>query len=261
MSDAAALRSRWRAFLARMEERFEELLQEARDTLPALALPAAEGGIQPYLLAAQALRSQLMGLCTKIDETWRDKVEPEAAALDPDYDWRLDDERLGTALTESIYARLDRVRIELDGAAAERVFATAEVAAARERRCQECSATLEGIGALLRASYVRCPYCGYTGTYEPPTDIRQLGWFAIDALARARTLASWDRLQEAHRQFSAHRSPKPTEARETLRAAHMEHYEDYLATRIRLAPELESDLEGDRGRFTREIDQFLSIHS
>lgn len=259
MSDPAGeLRARWSAFLAKIEARYGEVVDEARETLPQLAVPAAEGGVQPYLLAAQALRSQLLGLGTKIDETWEGAVRPSAIALDPDFEWRLEEERRGTELSERITSESDRLRLELDGLAAERVLGFAEVAGARERRCSECSAALEDTAGLLRAAHVVCAFCSYTNTYEPPTDVRELAWFAVDAAARYRTLASWDALQAAHAVFSAERVPHSEAAIAGLRAAHARHHELYLAARIELFPELAAHLETDRARFARELETFLA---
>lgn len=258
MSEAEALRERWHVFLGKIEERYGEVAQEARETLPGLCMPAAEGGVQPYRLATQALRSQLFALAEKVDATWRGRVEPAATALDPDLEWRMEEELRGEAVKRRIFEGQERLAFELDGMAAERVLGFADVAAARERRCAECSATLEGVGLFTRATYVACPFCAYTNTYEPPTDVRELGWFAVDALARARTLDSWDALQAEFEAFNAHRSPAPPGAAARLREAHDAHHGAYLAARIELCPELTEHLEEDRARHRREIERFLA---
>ncbi|MEO1173378.1 MAG: hypothetical protein AAFX94_15195, partial [Myxococcota bacterium] len=69
-----AVRERWVAFIGKIEERHAAVLQEAETGCLHL-LDLAGLDTNPMANAWQGVRSQLLALYTKIDDTWSERVE------------------------------------------------------------------------------------------------------------------------------------------------------------------------------------------
>lgn len=237
MADDA--RTRWHAFLGKIEARHAELLDGAREALPGL-VPASGFDLQPFSVAMMAVRAQCIGLAQKIDQTFSASAEAALEAADLDTG---PEQARGHALSWRLELALRTAEVEISGAAADVVVARAMEVLGSTFKCTRCGAALAVPRTSFRASYVACTFCSAVNTFEPGIEVRQVEHFAVPALVDRATWALHRTFLEAEQ---AWRSQRGDVGRDALVARYLQWVDAWLAARVRLLPHLEKDLAADR---------------
>ncbi len=189
---------KWDAFLSKIETRFSEMLVNAEEALLE-NLVESNYDINPTLRAWSGIKSQLMALADKIDETFEHKVEPQM--LEYAKSWVvIDQDNKGTQLRESIFSRLERFQIILEGKISERFYEHAYHFLNENFNCTQCGATLDIKKEIFRSHYVSCHYCNTVNTFTPNDKISQIRWIA-DNIARYRAISEWDQMKKSEADY------------------------------------------------------------
>lgn len=244
---AQAVTDRWTAFLGKIDGRFHELLDGARQSLPDL-VDLAGFDLTPFANALTAVRVQCLELIHKIEATWSGQVEAAfEQALGEDGGRSVDAQRArGDQLAHVLELELRRAEVEIAAAAAERVVAEARKVLSREFKCSHCAAPLAVKEQFFRSYYVTCQFCRTVNTFEPGMVARMVEHFAVHALAEQESLEENLAFLEADHRYRCSRGAASGPARRALVEAHRVFVERYLQARIRWLPDLAECLELDR---------------
>ncbi len=234
------LTARWDAFLNKMDQRFEEALLQGETAV----LENLEENDYDYYSSYRTLRaiqSQIYEtVIRKIDDTWREQVEPLMRA---DGIYWADESRKGYRLTDNMHERMERWLLIAEGKLSQRYYDHAIQLINREFLCTQCNSPLEVKQHFFLAQYVTCRYCQAVNTFEPETKYVQIGWNVVNNIARLHAL-------EEHTAMLAAKS----QGTEAYLAACRRYYERYFDERIKLMPDTAATREHD---ITMEINKLL----
>lgn len=198
------LDKKWDHFLEKIEIRFNESLQHAEEALME-NLDETDYDLGPTLRSWDAMKSQMMALSEKVDNTFDEKVEPQMLKYKKSHQLIKQIEK-GRKLTDSIYNRLERYEIVIEGKICKLFYNHAIQFLNEDFKCTQCSANLEIQKDIFRIHYVSCEYCNTVNTFTPSTKIATLGG-TIDVLAKYESLAEWDIMEQAIHDFHEIRCP------------------------------------------------------
>lgn len=199
---------KWDTFLAKIETRFVESLVNAEEALFE-NLVESDYDLTPTLTAWQGIKSQLMSLGEKIDNTFDDKVLPQMLEYKEHYDL-LDEDAKGTALQSSILSRIERFELILEGKISTLFYKHAVKQLNEEFHCTQCSAKLQVRKDVFHAHYVSCEYCNTVNTFTPNDKIASIRW-VVDNIAKYLALEEWDEMTKAKNEFDEFRPPHEDE--------------------------------------------------
>jgi hypothetical protein len=160
---ADALDSRWDGFLAKIRERFDELMREAEAGCAEL-LHHTGGDTVPLSNAWQGIRMRALGLQSKISDTWSESVQDKFHEIEAytraDAAWARAEK-----FKDQLEIELERIEIKIFADAMRSLLSMA----AQEHaalRCSQCGAELP-IGVVLATTDVNCRHCSALNTVEP----------------------------------------------------------------------------------------------
>ena len=200
-----ALVAKWDTFLAKINIRFEESIGHAEEAVMD-NLVESDFDILPTTRAWQAMRSQLMGMMEKIEETFDEKVKPQMQEYKEDWDL-IDECQKGTILGESIYDRIEQNERIIEGKVAQKFYDHAIQILNEDFNCTQCSAKIEVRKDIFRSQYVSCDYCNTVNTFTPNTKVAEIRGFAIDNIAKYEAIEEWNLYRKAEKDFGKIRNP------------------------------------------------------
>lgn len=250
MDEQGQLSQRWDHFLMRIAERFDALLTEGRETVLA---SLDENGLD-HLSSSRTLQAIIdqvrSGLIARIDDTWREQVEPAMRLTGADA-W-MDESRKGHDLYEQLQGRLVHWQVIMEGELAKKFLVQAIRGAEAELQCTQCNAAIHMERDLFQAHYVTCPYCNTVNTVLPDTNYLQIGWTVADNIARLEALDAWQELQTVLARTGRYGRPGATAAERT--AAHRRYLERFFDERIKILPRTATTREADIQRELNKLD-------
>lgn len=241
---SAEVVARWRGFVAKVETRCEETLDQAVPALLA-GLEADPHDTQAFLVGWGGVKSQLGALIGKISEASY-KLEEQM----PDGDW-LGEARHGDAAQARLTRTVSRRQAEMEGAAGEIVLAAALATVPAALPCDGCGAPVPVKCDPYRAGYVPCPYCERVATYEPSSLMREVTHFAAPNIAEARALPERVAWEEAGDALGDPRRTPPA-AYEACERAEVAYHRKRLEAAAEIVPSLADRVEADMVRHERQ---------
>jgi hypothetical protein len=251
MNDVIA---RWDGFLAKIKDRFAQIMDESRQGCAAL-LQHTGGDPTAMSNAWTGMRSRALDLQAKIDDTFSAQVEP--AFEDADAPGAITDRERdkGRALRHWMERECERTEVEIFAAAGRELLGRGRAEQGDGFSCTQCGGRLP-LPESFQAVDVKCPYCGTLVTYEPGSRLRLAAGFT-HYLARAETWDGWIAWQDAERRLHDQREPR-IEHFKALERAQVEYWRAYLAAQARWLPDRLPALEADlRGKMRQWYD---SVH-
>ncbi|MEM6731586.1 MAG: hypothetical protein AAF658_08515 [Myxococcota bacterium] len=248
------VRARWIAFLNKIEERHREVLREAEAGCLQL-LDLSQLDTNPMANAWQGIRSQLLALSSKVDDTWSEKVEPafEAAyAQEAAPGNHIDEYDRGRSLMDRLERDKLRAEIEIFAAAADRLMDAARSEREAEVQCTQCAATLTVDRNVFRSHYVRCEFCGVQNTYDPGTRVRAIENFCAQHLAKRSALSLELAMLDAWESVRAERTA-PRSLLLELESAVKLYWSAFYEKRAEIVPDLGRDFDADLDARMREF--------
>jgi hypothetical protein len=235
-------RDRWDAFLNQIESRHAELVREAFEGAKE-ALPDIGFDTSPVGVALGAVRSRLLDLESRIDDTWNEKVDDAFGAEGVGHEERAWARERGAALKR----RLERERERLEP------HAFAHAAHAIHRRtlahrsdvvCANCGAPLSP-PVTYRAIEVRCRTCSAVGLFQPSPLMRQVEAIGSHAIAWVASEAEWLAMLDTQDRVRAARSPCPLALLQAYEEAQIVYWRKYFHAKAQMIPEIAADVEAN----------------
>ena len=185
MSKKEELIQKWDVFLAKIEERFNDLLAEANENWP-LVIEQLEYDSSVISNAWNGISNQVDSLQNKIDDTWDDKMDPLFGMMDEvSGDERMEQLYKGKDLDNKMSGILTQQRIKISADAGRKIYANviAHIDLNKMHACKQCSAPLAIQIYSFVAKNIKCDACGTVNSYEPDSRIRSLEYYAMNQLA------------------------------------------------------------------------------
>jgi len=199
-----ALVEKWDTFLEKINNRFNESLINAEEAILD-NLDESNYDLTPTMTAWQGIKAQLHGLSNKIDETFDNKVKPQMTQYVEEYE-NIDESIKGGNLRSSIYHRIERFEIVLEGKVSQQFYNHAIQHFNQDFHCTQCSAKITVNKNIFHAHYVSCEYCNTVNTFTPNDKIAAIRW-VVENIAKYKALPEWDAMQLAKNEFDDIRTP------------------------------------------------------
>lgn len=250
---ADALDARWDGFLAKIRERFDELMRESEAGCAEL-LRHTNGDTVPLSNAWQGMRMRALGLQSKISDTWSESVQDKYHEIEA-YDRADQAWARAEAVSDQIEIDLERIEIKIFADALRSLLAIA----AQEQaalRCSQCGAELP-IGVVLDATDVNCRHCSALNTVEPGPRAR-MGVALSHYLWQEECWPKWLVRRRAEQAVKQARTPTLAQL-QAWEAAEIDYWTAWLNERAKLMPNTARDFDKElRGRlhlFYVELDR------
>ncbi|HLT36825.1 MAG TPA: hypothetical protein VK034_11075 [Enhygromyxa sp.] len=240
---ADALDARWDGFLAKIRERFDELMRESEAGCAEL-LKHTGGDTVPLSNAWQGMRMRALGLQSKIGDTWSESVQDKFHEIEA-YDRADAAWARAEAVSDQIEIDLERIETKIFADALRSMLSMA----AQEQaalRCSQCGAELP-VGVVLAVTEVNCRHCGALNTIEPGPRARMavaLSHYLWQEACWPKWLARWQA------ENAAKRARNVTLAQlQAWEAAEIDYWTAWLHERAKLMPNTARDFDKElRGR-------------
>ena len=230
-----ALVQRWDGFLKNIKERFDQIMQESLEGCAQLLRDSSYDPI-PMGNAWGAMERRAKELSTKVDETWRQQVEPkfeEAGVARPMID---EQSRKGEALRDWMELEIERTRIQIYCSAAREVAELDK----RERTggypCKQCGAPLT-VPHTYRVVNVPCAHCRTVNEYEPGTRTRYTEASCLHSLCQEAAWSEYVAMQEHERSVRRTRPPRTLQQLQAWEQAQIAYHRKYLTRRLDWVPD------------------------
>ena len=184
-----AIQARWDTFLANIRDRAQNILAEAQPGCLALFV---QGGHDPFTMgnALPALRSRLLELSAKVQDTWQEKVGHAMSSAGLRWETGMTEEHQKLGATQKwLKAAYDGFETRLNADAARMLAALLDQKIPIQLNCTQCGSAMPLPRAFIAVN-VSCGSCRSVNTFEPG-ELRILHSFAIPALARE---SAWEEL-------------------------------------------------------------------
>lgn len=227
---------RWDVFLKKIEERFNQIMTEARAGCEALFDQSQMDPI-PITNAMTGVKGQLFDLKRKIDDTWHEKVEPamEQAGVGGK---EMDRQReRGTDLSDWMEIEFDHTEILVFADAARKIRSAAQLSMDKQFLCTQCRAELPIPDDIFIAVHVTCQFCNTVNTYEPGTIVRMID-FCAHHLAQEAAWEKWLVLKKVER-VRDHSRETTLSMLKAIERASIDYWTTYLKARIPINPGFE----------------------
>ena len=241
---------KWDLFLKKINNRFEESTIQAEEAILD-NLEVSNFDLTQTLIALSGIKEQLRALSDKIETTFEKTVKPQMLQYKEEWDI-LDQAQKGIQLGESIYERIDRFLIILEGKIAQKFYEHAIEFLNESFNCKQCGGSLEVGKNIFRSHYVSCDYCNTVNTFIPNSKVNEIQGYAIDHIARYNTLAEHGKMLKAQRELSELPYADEPENKDKLiqlfnnrEQAEKAYWQKYFKERIKLQPNFEETFEYD----------------
>lgn len=170
---------RWEAFVAKVNQRVSDVMEEAQTGLDQLiASHATDAG--PMGTALTAVQSRFRGIDDKVDTAWEQVEE----LLEEPLEEILDDDDLAQEDFDAVYGLQEQLRLGYDGlrehietqyawlemrnqaAWARKLYEIVHEEAGRGLNCSQCGGAIEN-ATFWQASNVTCPHCQSVNSVQP----------------------------------------------------------------------------------------------
>lgn len=261
METQEALIKRWDGFLNKIEERFNESLQQAEEACLD-QLVESDYDYTTVLKTWMGIKAQIYNLIQKIDETWHQKVEPEMRAVGGDF-WT-DESFKSSELNDKLSLELDKFQTILEGKISKQFYDHAIQVSNKDFYCTQCNGKLEVVNDLFRDQYITCNYCQTVNTFQPEVKYLQIGWGIIDNILKAELLPDHQHVEKAVEAIHNQRRPIQDKALEEklwqdYKTVFFNYHEKFFKKRIEMKSDEAKRYEADMKRKTLEFNEYEQI--
>jgi len=246
---------RWDNFLTKIENRFNESLEQA-EAACFEQLHETDFDYYTVFRSWQGIKAQIQLLIQKIHETWHQKVEPEMRYLG---DFWTDESYKSSELSDRLTSDLEAFQRTLEGKLSLLFYNHVMAKTDEHIPCSQCNAMVAINMAMFRAQYLICAYCNTVNTYEPTTQFHQIGWNIIDNIAAHNTKAYFEAMETASEALRLQRKPVAQHYWNQYKKAYFQYYEAYFKERIKYNAEAADRYEDDMKRKTKEYNDYEQI--
>ncbi|MEO8702578.1 MAG: hypothetical protein ABI867_21215 [Kofleriaceae bacterium] len=229
---------RWDGFLAQIQGRHRQVIEEAEAAARQFIAGVAGGGdVTPLSNQLSAAKSRLQALQQNIVDTWHGKVEDvmleEGHVPLRDAEWKK-----GEAVRHRLDDETEELEIRMLAELARARFAAAQ-ATIQPPRCGTCGTVLAGPPSFRHVE-LACA-CGARTTIAPNELLSTAAAIATHPISQEAATAEWRAMRHAERAQKAVRPPSPLALIVAYERTQIMYWHTYLATRAQFEPELGRD--------------------
>lgn len=246
---------RWDNFLTKIENRFNESLEQA-EAACLEQLQETDYDLYTVMGSMQGIDAQLRNLIKKIDETWHSTVQPEMRFVG---DFWINEYHKGIELNEKLYAVHTKFNRNLDYKLAILSYDNMMLKATKHINCSQCNAEVAVRLDVFRAQYLTCKFCNAVNTFEPESNFQMLGWSVVDNIATVRAQKEYDAMNNALELIGSYRGQAPADYWDAYEKTYNAYWEKYFHERIKLNAEAADRLDADLARKKKEFNSYGEI--
>jgi len=240
-----ALVTRWDNYLAKIEARFYEALEQGEEAVME-NFHNNNLDIDTASTAITGIVKQVDNLIENIDDTYDNKVLP--SFLEYKEQWQLKAEyRKGVSLASRLHSELKDFDTIVYGKMAEEFFIHTIKKLDKDVKCTQCNASITINKEILHAQYITCDYCNTVNTFIPSDDISMESRRAITAIAAYKTIKEHQAVESIKRKIQSFNKRKEREsiikAFEERERLELDYWTKFYTEYYKMLPEFEKDLE------------------
>ena len=214
---------RWDAFLENIDQRFDDILDQAAQGT-AQMIPNIEYDSISISNAWSGIKAQMRSLQDKSENTWDDKMDELFGDRDDvTSEQRLEQLNKYEDLNHQLEQKYERAYVKAMADAGRKIYndASQHVDLNKIHNCKQCGDKMDIKIYSFMAKNVKCLSCGTVNSYEPDPRIQALESYTIDALAAENviehTLKESDLSHRIHRLHDLRNEVGTKEKEEQLR--------------------------------------------
>ncbi len=246
---AQELINKWQDLLQRIKQKAVDTLKEAEEKSQPL--------IDETLFDTQAIhqfwsviqKKVVQNLGEKVDEGW-DKFGDMADVEDLTTN-DLDFMEVGMLRDETnhwLEIEYQRYYVKVVAKAAKKIWENAlQEDTVKQFKCSSCGAPLDLHKQVFKAINLKCTFCNFVNTYEPPDKMRMAEGFAVDPLCNETAFEAWENMQQLNLQADRETEGGKKATADTLdkwEAASLTYWTIWYNKRGELVPEYAQQSEG-----------------
>ena len=246
---AQELLTKWEDLTKRIQQKAVDILKEAEEKSQSL--------IDGTLYDTQAIhqfwsaikKKAVHNLSEKVDEGW-DKfgdLTDEADLTTNDLDFQ----EAGMWRDETnhwLEVEYERYYVRVIAKAAKKIWENAlHEDVVKQFKCSSCGAPLDLHQQVFIAINLKCTFCNFVNTYEPPDKMRMAEGFAIDPLCNETAFSAWENMQQLSMQADKETEGGKKTTADTLdkwEAAALQYWTTWYKKREELIPEYAHQTQG-----------------
>lgn len=248
--------NRWKTYLQKIEQRFEESLQQAEETCKDLLI---ESNYDYYevMKTWMAIKSQINDISKGITQTWEQKVYPQLS-LHTHLD--LQKELHESNFTYFLLIRLEQFERNLKADLSQTFYNLVIQLANQRFSCTQCHSPLAIQSNVFRAHYVTCNYCQATNTFTPDTKYAQIGGNIIDNIVAKKCEPLYQKMQVSLANIQNQRPPIAEQFWEKYKSDYFNYYETFFIERMKLNHDAKDRFDADLQRKKTEYEHYEKLH-
>ncbi|WAC42564.1 hypothetical protein [Pedobacter sp. SL55] len=248
--------NRWKTYLQKIEQRFDQSLQQAEETCKDL-LVESNYDYYEVMKTWMAIKSQIYDISKSVTQTWEQKVFPQLR-LHTNFD-------LPSGLHESDFTlylinKLEQFERKLEADLSQTFYNHAIQSANQQFFCTQCHSPLVIKSNIFRAHYVTCNYCQATNTFTPDTKYAQIGGNIIDNIVAKKCEHLYQQMQNSLNVIQNQRPPVAEQLWDKYKADYFYYYEAYFTERMKLNEDVKDRFDADMQRKKTEYQQYENLH-
>jgi len=257
MATKTELIQRWDSFLAKIEARYLESLQQAEEACMA-QLVETDYDYYTVFRSWQGMKAQIRNIVKKIDKTWDDNVRPQMEAISDHNDYFYEEEgRKVSRLSDNLHYKMQRFQTHLEGKLSQKFYDHAITIANQNFNCSQCGSTLTIKKDLFRSQYVTCTACNSVNIFEPETKFIQIGWDIIDNIIALKCLPLHDKMDVVLDEMRKLRKEEHTnEIWNKYKTVYFNYWKTFFKERIKFKSDAQERYEEDIERKKKEFEEY-----
>lgn len=248
--------NRWKNYLQKIEQRFDQSLQQAEETCKDLLI---ESNYDYYevMKTWMGIKAQIYDITKSVTQTWEQKVYPQLR-LHTNFD--LPKELHESDFTYFLITRLEHFERNLEADLSQTFYDYAIQSANQQYSCTQCHSPLAIKSNVFRSHYVTCNYCQATNTFTPDTKYAQIGGNIIDNIVAKKCELLYQKMQASLVNIQNQRPPVAEQFWEKYKTDYFNYYETFFTERIKLNDDAKDRFDADMQRKKIEYEQYEKLH-
>lgn len=175
---------RWDSFLAKIQTRFHEVIQQSEEPLNAVIENLQYDNVIIHNIKTGLQDQTVVQLSKKTDEGWS-KMESEMSRLGVSWDLITQQHKKADEMKYRLAAEFQQFEVKTYATAARKILDNVKkhIDMNKLHSCTQCAAELPIRIYSFMAVNIKCDSCGSVNTYQPDDRIRALEYYVLNHLA------------------------------------------------------------------------------
>lgn len=184
-----ALVARWDGYLTKIQERYNEVLQQAEEPLTGMIANLQYDTVVMHNVLTGLKHQTVEQLSEKIDQGWN-KMQGEMSNIGADWDMISGQRVKGDTMKTWLHGEWYTFQVKTYSKAANQILENVKkhIDEAKLHRCTQCGAELPIKTYSFVAINLKCDSCGSVNTYQPDDRVRALEYYVLNHFAEEKAM-------------------------------------------------------------------------